>query len=208
IAPATWAHDPIYVIVDDTVSPPQLIVAPGSEPEVDEEHALSLAPSGVYAGQYIDSAPAFDTTLFPFATYPGAQLRLERVHFPAGYGIYGSIGSTTQILTSDGATRAISGHMDVVHFAASPSVYKVHLRFRDGSGQLAPSEIFTLTFRAFQPGIDTDGDGTADEFDNCITTFNSSQADVDGDGIGDLCDNCPMVSNPDQLDLDLDGVGD
>lgn len=46
--------------------------------------------------------------------------------------------------------------------------------------------------------IDTDGDGIADEVDNCPDAANSDQADFDGDGVGDACDS----------DDDNDGVPD
>ncbi|RBP51746.1 extracellular catalytic domain type 1 short-chain-length polyhydroxyalkanoate depolymerase [Arenicella xantha] len=37
--------------------------------------------------------------------------------------------------------------------------------------------------------LDTDGDGVADNVDNCPVDANSNQSDTDGDGIGDVCDN-------------------
>ena len=76
---------------------------------------------------------------------------------------------------------------------------------------------------------DVDGDGAADDVDNCPNTSNAGQDDADGDGVGDVCDicpggndnadadgdgvpddcdNCPSVSNADQTDSDGDGVGD
>ncbi len=71
---------------------------------------------------------------------------------------------------------------------------------------------------------DSDGDGVADEIDNCPNTANADQTDSDGDGIGDACDNdpvdsdgdgvaddvdnCPNTANADQTDSDGDGVGD
>jgi len=73
---------------------------------------------------------------------------------------------------------------------------------------------------------DTDGDGIADNVDNCVNTVNADQADTDNDGLGDACDNdttypdtdgdgftdnvdnCPTVANADQLDSDANGVGD
>ena len=54
---------------------------------------------------------------------------------------------------------------------------------------------------------DFDGDGVADDGDNCPRTPNPDQADADGDGAGDACDNC-AVSNPGQGDGDGDGRGD
>ncbi len=36
--------------------------------------------------------------------------------------------------------------------------------------------------------IDTDGDGVADDTDNCTLVANASQTDADGDGYGNRCD--------------------
>lgn len=47
---------------------------------------------------------------------------------------------------------------------------------------------------------DGDGDGIADNRDNCPYESNPSQADGDGDGVGDACDNFPNTPNPDQAD--------
>lgn len=71
------------------------------------------------------------------------------------------------------------------------------------------------------PTGDTDGDGIADDVDNCPSNANPDQADSDGDGIGNICDpdddndgvadevdNCPVTANPSQGDADADGVGD
>ncbi len=57
-------------------------------------------------------------------------------------------------------------------------------------------------------GKDKDGDGVANQSDNCPFLLNADQADQDKDGLGDLCDNCKAVSNKDQQDGDGDGVGD
>jgi hypothetical protein len=61
---------------------------------------------------------------------------------------------------------------------------------------------------------DDDGDGVADDVDNCVGVANptvegaTAQADTDGDGIGDVCDLCPNVADAAQDDRDEDGVGD
>ncbi|MGB0897012.1 MAG: choice-of-anchor B family protein [Flavobacteriaceae bacterium] len=67
---------------------------------------------------------------------------------------------------------------------------------------------------------DNDGDGIANQNDNCPNHANLEQLDTDDDGIGDACDddddgdgildvddNCPLVANPDQADDDADGIG-
>jgi len=40
----------------------------------------------------------------------------------------------------------------------------------------------------FDPALDLDGDGYANDADNCPDVFNPDQVDSDGDGIGDACD--------------------
>ncbi len=47
---------------------------------------------------------------------------------------------------------------------------------------------------------DCDDNGVPDECDPAI--------DGDGDGVADQCDNCPGIHNPGQNDIDLDGLGD
>ena len=70
------------------------------------------------------------------------------------------------------------------------------------------------------PPKDGDGDGHADDVDNCRFIPNPSQQDLDSDGLGDACegdddgdgvvdgaDNCPQRPNSDQEDADGDGTG-
>jgi hypothetical protein len=42
---------------------------------------------------------------------------------------------------------------------------------------------------------DGDGDGIADEYDNCPNDPNAGQEDDDSDGMGDVCDNCVTMPN-------------
>jgi hypothetical protein len=55
---------------------------------------------------------------------------------------------------------------------------------------------------------DNDGDGVADDTDNCPAMANALQIDGDNDGIGDGCDNCPTTRNFCQEDANHDLVGD
>ena len=56
--------------------------------------------------------------------------------------------------------------------------------------------------------VDTDGDGTNNDLDNCPAVPNAGQDDADSDDIGNVCDNCVNDYNPLQIDCDNDGVGD
>lgn len=68
---------------------------------------------------------------------------------------------------------------------------------------------------------DLDGDGVANEDDNCVQVPNVEQTDIDSDKSGDFCDadmdgdlilnesdNCPLFANRSQVDTDADQVGD
>jgi hypothetical protein len=75
-----------------------------------------------------------------------------------------------------------------------------------GTVGLTPSGLVTLFFQGRSAGLeganiadvalvnDSDGDGIADEDDNCVFVPNPGQEDGDGDGQGDVCDPCPEVA--------------
>jgi len=58
------------------------------------------------------------------------------------------------------------------------------------------------------PANDVDGDGIANDNDNCRNVFNPMQRDEDSDTFGDVCDRCIGIPDPLQNDSDMDGVGD
>lgn len=65
-------------------------------------------------------------------------------------------------------------------------------------------EALLVRFRA-----DDDGDGVANNRDNCTTVPNTNQLNQDGDWRGDVCDKCPTIfSQLEDPDLDGDGIGD
>lgn len=202
------AHTPLLVIVDTVVDPPRLIIAPSSLPTLAGEVDMNFAPAGPYAGLYVTDLPSYDTALFPFSQFPTVNLRLERVEFAPGFGMFRQIGSTEPILESDGDMRSVVSHSHFIHFCDQPGAHKVSFRYVDASGQLGASSVFTITFRAARPGFDTDSDGVFDMFDNCVDDPNADQIDSDGDTVGDECDGCPDDANRSQLDLNDDGVCD
>ncbi len=51
-----------------------------------------------------------------------------------------------------------------------------------------------LAVPASASGLDSDGDGVPDDFDNCDLVAQTWQHDADGDGLGNLCDPTPYTS--------------
>lgn len=83
------------------------------------------------------------------------------------------------------------------------------------------SHPYSIAASLQRPANDQDGDGVADDQDNCPGLFNpirpmddGRQPDSDGDGVGDACDACPLdattTTGPcrpfDPTDVDGDGV--
>src|SRR5437588_3977914 len=57
------------------------------------------------------------------------------------------------------------------------------------------------------PGTYSENGDTKDNYVSCTTTWLPDQ-DVDGDGYANWFDNCPTTYNPDQIDQNSDGIGD
>jgi hypothetical protein len=56
------------------------------------------------------------------------------------------------------------------------------------------------------PDSDVDGDGIADEADDCIAGFRDEAVDADGDGKDATIDLCPLDANAAAGDTDFDGI--
>ena len=93
--------------------------------------------------------------------------------------------------------------------------------FADGSAMRLLLSAILLCFVA-SAFADTDGDGVADDLDNCPSIANADQLDTDSDGLGNACDDDDdddgdgVIDEEDALPLDPfeaidsdgDGVGD
>ena len=138
-----------------------------------------------------------------------------------------------------GVTDVVTGALSVRHLVVSddflfwsvPSARTVRRGNLDGTAAadflVSAIEVSGLALAPVPPSddppdpVDSDGDGVADDSDNCPLVANANQEDSDGDGIGDACDpdrdgdgvddavdNCPGTPNADQEDSDGDGIGD
>ncbi len=130
---------------------------------------------------------------------------------PAGSGVTGKLFLNGEELDSAaiagndsvGVRRTIEVDLsngDVVELALTP----VGLNGDTGDG--ADGSRNRLTILDQPP--DSDGDGTPDTRDNCVSIANAGQEDADDDGVGDACDNCPAIANADQSNSDGDTKGD
>jgi hypothetical protein len=145
--------------------------------------------------------------------------------------------SPAQTLRSDDTDVGLTGSNSAVQITAPTTPggpYTYTAKFvvalspsgnQDSSSVTGAVPQVTYTLMVESPATDTDGDGVADDDDNCVSTSNADQTDADNDGTGDACDptpngdtdgdgvdnladNCPAVSNPGQEDVDGDDSGD
>lgn len=138
---------------------------------------------------------AFDVTEMPVATDYAVDAVTGLHLLSAGNVITGS--GFLQRLGTDSMAMVIDGRLNGVSVlltsgrrqTAQPGEIRMQLTSPTG----AQSGV-RLTIVAI-PSVedDADGDGIADQADNCPQVANADQADSDGDGIGDACDTCPAT---------------
>ncbi len=80
--------------------------------------------------------------------------------------------------------------VNITFSSNTPGTYTISVSSVTGG---KPGSVWNTTPASFQlivnPAVtDTDGDGIADDVDNCPAVANADQADADGDGLGDACD--------------------
>lgn len=110
----------------------------------------------------------------------------------------------TSLTWNSSLDGALGSGEQIVTDALSPGLHVIELTAIDLDGNVTLDSVF-VTVGATP---DSDGDGTTDDVDNCLTTHNTGQGDSDGDMLDDACDNCPVLPNAEQSDSDSDGVGD
>ena len=86
-------------------------------------------------------------------------------------------------LTYDPGTGYATGNI-----ADIPGSVEYFVQAVDDAGNVALVLDQGVPYRILSPTADTDGDGLADDVDNCLLVDNQNQADFDGDGLGDACD--------------------
>jgi Thrombospondin type 3 repeat len=111
----------------------------------------------------------------------------------------GTAQSLDHAVTSQGIDPWVRGAEHARGNADAPFLFDADPTTSLGSSDHDGTVVFVMS--------DFDGDGLADDADNCPRTANPDQADADQDGAGDACDNC-AVGNPGQEDADGDGEGD
>jgi hypothetical protein len=84
----------------------------------------------------------------------------------------------------------------------------VEYRSVDAAGKEEVFRSIALSISCPLGAPDGDGDGIADDCDNCPAISNVDQANRETDSVGDVCDNCPYYASADQTDTDGDGRGD
>lgn len=137
-----------------------------------------------------ESAQSLALTSVGGATGGSVELDGNNVTFTPAHDFFGDA-HFDYVVRDDGTTNG----------GADPLTDTGHVVFEitpnDSGGRVpAPGATVTppSTPTATPTPVDSDGDGVADDADNCPATANTSQADSDDDGIGDACDERSVVT--------------
>ena len=143
----------------------------------------------------------------PRAFGPGRSVHLEGAGFAPGQDVliraFFPEGNERVLLTTS-ISDQVGNLNETIHLPADLSAPATAVLEALGDKEDgAPLLLFRRVLVDGTVGNDSDGDGVADECDNCRDDSNNLQEDADTDGIGDACDVCP--DDPDN-DADADGV--
>lgn len=170
----------------------------------------------VYLDGVLDSAPVGFTGPI---SYPGTYETWLGRSRQAGNSFRGEIDEIRIWSTARSADELRAGASCALLAAPPPAALRGWWRMQgdssDSSAQANHGAVVGVaTFRRSEAALpfcsseDSDGDGHADDADNCPLASNPDQSDADADGLGDACDLCPAVISDSRADFDRDGVGD
>ena len=203
---ASWARAQSIQIQTMAVSPTRMLVS--CRPDLSLDLTLSRAPTAnedlrlLLDLYYVSNLTTGEVSLLPSTT----------AAFTSG-------GTVVTEMTLPVGTTSLSLGLSLTDPSASPAYLIPVATIADGSDTTVLSQLTTDTTPeiARVSGVgcracgstDMDGDGNADDCDNCPARVNANQADADGDGVGDVCDPRPGSRDTllaiDTFDTGLDG---
>jgi hypothetical protein len=83
----------------------------------------------------------------------------------------------------------------------------IHMQLTSPNGSGSTVHVTLVAQPLLVEVADADGDGIADDSDNCPQVANASQLDSDGDGVGDACDVCAATPSGDTVLADGCSLG-
>ena len=180
---------------------------PGSLPEgyvADVETYREFECSGVPTSPLLGTDPTSVARLYAGETAAGAldhsfNVLDPRDQAPLSWSATSDTAGVTLVNESGNAGDPLVVRIDPDAIATAPNTTVAKITITNPAALNSPLVLpiavrKTSTFQLIQIE-DRDGDGIADDVDNCPDTANADQADSDGDGFGDLCDPFPMCAN-------------
>ena len=236
---------PVPEVDTDWLLPGGAVLTPSDNTDANGEYAV-VVPAGTYTAEFepmqglrLGAVRLFDEVVsadrvLPDVVLPAAWLVSGRVVDPTAVPVEGAsvdvddsatlmdVPTTTSDTIANG-TFLIALPDGTYDLTADPPAGSPWLPgVLDGvavSG--ADLDVGDIVLQEEVVGMDADGDGVADDADNCPDVANPDQGNRDGDALGDFCDpdadgdsiddaedNCVLFANADQADGDGDGLGD